>query len=132
MEAPRFLSEIFPQDQADLSWVPDGMDVSSAYRLAMRVSAYVKVADDGRHVYCDACNIPRILDRDSTNWNDLLVDIDTEIKLGPNNKLCVTYWDKLKHNYEEIDSDHKLLDVIDMYWEIRRLSLQVCVIKKDS
>ncbi|CAN6225151.1 unnamed protein product [Urochloa humidicola] len=37
MEAPRFLSEIFPQDQVDLSWVPDGMDASSAYRLAMRV-----------------------------------------------------------------------------------------------
>ncbi|CAN6301475.1 unnamed protein product [Urochloa humidicola] len=103
-----------------------------AYRLAMRVGAYVKLADDGSRVYCDACNIPRILDRDSTNWNDLLVDIDTEIKLGPNHKLRVTYWDKTKCSYEEIDSDKKLLDAIDMYWEIRRLSLQVCVMKKDG
>jgi len=28
--------------------------------------------------------------------------------------------------------DQKLIDAIDMYWEIRRLSLQVCVMKKDD
>jgi hypothetical protein len=38
----------------------------------------------------------------------------------------------MKRSYEEIDSDKKLLDAIDMYWEIRRLSLQVCVMKKDN
>ncbi|CAN6222238.1 unnamed protein product, partial [Urochloa humidicola] len=42
MEAPRFLSEIFPQDHVDLSWVPDGMDASSAFRLAMRAVRHVK------------------------------------------------------------------------------------------
>jgi hypothetical protein len=71
-------------------------------------------------------------DQDSTNWNDLIVDIGTQINLGSRHKLRVTYWDKMKRSYEEIDSDKKLLDAIDMYWEIRRLSLQVCVMKKDN
>ena len=34
--------------------------------------------------------------------------------------------------YEEINSDQKLLEAIDMYWDLRRLSLQVCVMKKDE
>ncbi|WVZ64280.1 hypothetical protein U9M48_013826 [Paspalum notatum var. saurae] len=55
MEPPRFFTEIFPEEHADLSWVPDG--------------------------------------------------------------------------YEEITSDQKFLHAIDMYWEIRRLSVQVCVMK---
>ena len=33
---------------------------------------------------------------------------------------------------EEIASDQKLLHAIDMYWEIRRLSVQVHVMKKDD
>jgi hypothetical protein len=65
----------------------------------------VKLHDDGTRVYCDACNIPMILDRDSTNWNDLIVDIGTQINLGSKHKLRVTYWDKMKCSYEEIDSD---------------------------
>ncbi|CAN6179435.1 unnamed protein product [Urochloa humidicola] len=52
--------------------------------------------------------------------------------LGCKHKLCVTYWDKSSRNYEEVTSDQKLLHAIDMYWEIRSLSLQVCVIKKDD
>ena len=88
-------------------------------------------ANDGRE-YCKACNIPNILDRDSTNWNDLLLEITTEIKLGSKQKLRVTYWDNMSHSYEEIDSDQKLLHAIDMYWDIRRLSVQVRVIRKDD
>jgi hypothetical protein len=33
----------------------------------MRVGAYVKINDDGGCEYCEACNIPKVLDRDSTN-----------------------------------------------------------------
>lgn len=73
----------------------------------------------------------RSLDRDCTNWNDFLLDIGTDVKLDSKHKLCsVPYWDKSSRCYEEITSDQKLLHAIDMYWEIRRLSLQVCVIKK--
>jgi hypothetical protein len=64
------------------------MDASAAYRITMRVGAYVKLNDDGTRVYCDACNIPMILDRDSTNLNDLIVDIGTQINWGLNTN-CV-------------------------------------------
>jgi len=66
-----------------------------SYRLAARVGAYVKFTDDDGRQYCEACNIPKILDRDSTNWNDLLLDISAEIKLGSKHKLRVTYWDNM-------------------------------------
>jgi hypothetical protein len=38
----------------------------------------------------------------------------------------------LSHSYEEITSDQKLLAAIDMYWEIRRLSLQVVMKNSES
>jgi hypothetical protein len=108
------------------------MDPNSSYRLAVRVGAYVKLTDDDGCEYCKACTIQKILDRDSTNWNDLLLEIATEIKLGSKQKLCVTYWDNISRSYEEIASDQKLLHAIDMYWDIRRLSVQVRVIGKDD
>ena len=52
----------------------------------MRVGAYVKFNDDGTRGYCNACNIPKILDRDSTKWNDLITKIGLEIKLGSKHK----------------------------------------------
>jgi hypothetical protein len=42
--------------------------------------------------YCEACNISKVLHRDSANWNDFLLDIGSEIKLGSKHKLCVTYY----------------------------------------
>jgi hypothetical protein len=41
------------------------MDLNSSYGLAVRVGAYVKLTDDDGREYCKACNIPKILDRDS-------------------------------------------------------------------
>ena len=98
----------------------------------MRVGAYINFTNDGTRVCCEACNIPKILDRDSTKWNDLITKIGLEIKLGSKHKLRVTYWDKVTRNNEDIASDQKLLHAIDMYWEIRRLSMQVHVMKKDD
>ncbi|CAL4915199.1 unnamed protein product [Urochloa decumbens] len=49
---PRFFSDIFPENHADVSWVPDGMDPNSSYRLAVRVGAYVKLTDDDGCEYC--------------------------------------------------------------------------------
>ncbi|PAN51818.2 hypothetical protein PAHAL_9G594300 [Panicum hallii] len=76
--------------------------------------------------------VAKILDRDMSNWNDLLTELATDINLGSYHKLRVTYWDKMSRNYDEITFDQKLLHAIDMYWEIRRLSLQVCVIKTND
>jgi hypothetical protein len=108
------------------------MDPNSSYRFAVRVGAFVKLTEGGKCEYCDACNIAKVLDRDTTNWNDLLLDIGTEIKIDSKHKLRVTYWDNMSHSYEEIDSDNKLLHAIDMYWEIRRLSVLVRVMIKDD
>jgi hypothetical protein len=38
----------------------------------------------------------------------------------------------MSRSYEEFDYDNKLLHAIDMYWEIRRLSVQVRVMIKDD
>jgi hypothetical protein len=98
------------------------MDANAAYRLPKRVCTYVKLNDDGTHVYCDACNIPMILDPNSTNWSDMIVDIGTQINLGSVHKLCVTYWDKMNRTYEEIDfywhvlGDKKAL-ITSVYYE---------------
>ena len=53
------------------------MDPNSSYRFAARVGAFIKLTEDGKREYCDACNIAKILDRDTTNWNDLLLEIGT-------------------------------------------------------
>jgi len=52
----------------------------------VRVGAYINFTNDGTRVCCEACNIPKILDRDSTNWNDLVTEIDSKIKLGSKHK----------------------------------------------
>ena len=62
----------------------------------------------------------------------MLLDISAEIKLGSKHKLRVTYWEKMSHTYEMITSNLKLLHAIDMYWDIRRLSVQVRVIRNDG
>ena len=48
------------------------MDPNLSYWFAARVGAFVKLTEDGKREYCDACNFAKILDRDTTNWNDLL------------------------------------------------------------
>jgi hypothetical protein len=103
------------------------MDPSSSYRLVVHVGAYVKFLDDGTREYCNASNIAKILDRDSTNWNDVLIDISTEIKLSSNHKLRVTYWDKLSHSYEEITSDQKLNCFLPFCSCKRMLELDGCI-----
>ena len=52
--------------------------------------------------------------------------------LGHKHKLDVTFLNKMSRVHEEINSDQKLLEAIDIYWDLRRLSLQVCVMKKDE
>ena len=96
------------------------MDPNSSYRLAVRVGAYVKINDDGSREYCEALNIAKILDRDISNWDDMLNELATDINLGCNHKLRVTYWDKMSRNYEEIASDQKLLHA-------KRMILNLCM-----
>ena len=48
----------------------------------------MKFTDDDGREYCEACNIPKILYTDSTNWNDLLLNLGVEIKLGSKHIVC--------------------------------------------
>lgn len=58
---------------------------------------------------------------------DFLSDLDAETPRGTNQALNVRFWNKVKGIYEEISSDSTLLAAIDMYWEIRKLSVTVAV-----
>ena len=51
------------------------MDPNLSYRFAVRVGIYVKLTDDDGREYCRTCKMLKILDRDSTNWNDLLLKL---------------------------------------------------------
>ena len=53
------------------------MGPNLSYRFVAHVGAFVKLTEDGKREYCDTSNIAKILDRDTTNWNDLLLEIDT-------------------------------------------------------
>ena len=48
---------------------------NSSYRFAVQVGVYVKLTDDDGREYCRTCKMLKILDRDSTNWNDLLLKL---------------------------------------------------------
>jgi hypothetical protein len=68
---PRFI-QIIPYPRVHSDYVSVyicicRMDPNSSYRFAARVGAFVKLTEDGNHEYCDACNIAKVLDRDTTN-----------------------------------------------------------------
>ncbi|CAN6352505.1 unnamed protein product [Urochloa humidicola] len=116
----------------DLSWVPDGclrMDRSAACRLSIRIPNYEMHGTQ-------LCHSTRekiwVRDKDKISWMDFYADLDVEIKPGSNQSLSVSFWDKVKSEYSEIDSDSSLLAAIDMYWDIRKLPLIVSTINQPN
>lgn len=103
------------------------MDPGVAYRVDVRVGAYVEFTDDGRQEYHVSRDINWVLDRDTSCFLDLLKDLDDEVRHGSNQTLAVTIWNKKCSRYTEVASDSALLDAFDMYWDIRRLPLVVSV-----
>lgn len=71
-----------------------------------------------------------VLDRDCVNFKDLSEELDQEIKHGLNQKLLITFWDKVSHSFAEINHDTSLLTAIDMYWDERRLPVMISVVCK--
>ncbi|KAM0910306.1 hypothetical protein ACQ4PT_014248 [Festuca glaucescens] len=106
-----------------LSWVPHGMDNSSATRIDVRVCAYAEVGDDGAQNWHSTRNELKVLDRDCVNFKDFSEALDQEIKHGLNQKLLITFWDKISNSFAEINHDTSLLTTIDMYWDERRLPI---------
>lgn len=69
------------QDASSSSFCPHmcRMDPNSSQRLVVRVGAYVKLSDDDGQEYCKPFNNQKILNMDSTNWNDLLLEISKKL-----------------------------------------------------
>ncbi|EEC83548.1 hypothetical protein OsI_29170 [Oryza sativa Indica Group] len=86
----------------DVSWVSEGMDGTSACRVAVELGPFVEFTDNGRPEFHVTKKINWVLDRDTICWIDLMSDLDVEIA-----------------------SDSALLHAFDMYWEQRRLPLVV-------
>ncbi|CAL4948880.1 unnamed protein product [Urochloa decumbens] len=80
----------------NLSWVPAGMDRSSACRVAVQIPAYVELPCEEYHV---TSNIKLIIDKDTTNWVDFLAELDAEVKHGKRQELHVSFWDKARNEY---------------------------------
>ncbi|KAM0854691.1 hypothetical protein ACQ4PT_050281 [Festuca glaucescens] len=113
-----------------MSWVPDGMDSSSTIRIDVRVCAYAEFVDNGTQVWHSTRDELKVLDRNCVNFKDFSEELDQEIKHGLNQKLLITFWDKVSHSFEEINLDTSLLTVIDMYWDERRLPIMVSIVCK--
>src|SRR5207244_1085935 len=103
------------------------MDRSTACRIAVCMWEYVEICDDGRQVSHSTRDFQLVVDRDTTNVKDLLVDLSMEVKHGTNQGMTLTYWNKRNSIYSTISSDSQLLDALDLYWDIRRLPLIVTV-----
>jgi len=54
------------------------MDRTSACIIALRVSDYVEIRDDGRHLTHRTRNFELVVDRDTTNFKDLSDDIEVD------------------------------------------------------
>jgi hypothetical protein len=106
------------------------MDCSSATRIDVRVCAYAEFCDNGTQVWHPTRDELKVVDRDCANFKDFSEELDQEIKHGPSQKLLITYWDRVRQSFAEINHDTLLLTAIDMYWDERRLPIMVSVVSK--
>ena len=91
------------------------MDLTSAYRLAIRVPAYVEQRPDGLDDYHVTANYMRVVDKDKFNWMGFHELLGEEIVHGVDQELQVTFFDKTKDETVRIDSDSALLHAFDVY-----------------
>ncbi len=103
------------------------MDPQSACRVAIRVADYVEQRMDGKDDYHVTSDIVRVFNKDTLCWMDLQEMLNDEIVHGQDQVLCATFFDKNQKKYVVLDSDSVLLGAFDMYWDIRRLPIQVHV-----
>ena len=70
------------------------MDCSSCRRVDARVCAYPKSGNDGTHVWHPCSDKLKIVDRDFLNLKYFREEL--EIKHGVDQKIVITFWDKVK------------------------------------
>ena len=81
------------------------MDSSSATRIAVWVCAYAEIGDNGTQVWNQTRDELKFFDRDCVNFKDFSDELDVEIKHGLDQKLLITFWDKVGHSFAEINHD---------------------------
>ncbi|CAL4984030.1 unnamed protein product [Urochloa decumbens] len=116
-----------PSQPVNLEWVPEGMDLSSACRVALHIPNYVEISNGGRHISHGNRDFQLVVDRDTTNLKDLSADISALVKHGINQGMNLTFWDNEICTHSALTSDSILMDAFDMYWELRRLPLIVTI-----
>jgi hypothetical protein len=92
------------------------MDHDSSIRVAIRIAPYEQLVDSVRVLLHDSKKFTWIVDKDRMSWMDLYADLEDKIKHYVMQKLIVTFWDKICHEYKEIDFDSTLLAAFDMHW----------------
>src|SRR5438128_969069 len=81
------------------------MDRSSTTRIDVRVCAYSENVDDGSQVWHPTRHVLKVIDKDLLNFRDFGEELSEEIKHGRNQKLCITFWDKVSNLFTEINHD---------------------------
>jgi hypothetical protein len=103
------------------------MDSSSACRLYVRIPNYAEVTDDGSTTVDPINYLNLVVDRDRTNVKDITDEIATGMKLGTNQGMPISFWNKRMSKFCSLSSDALLMEAMNLYWDMRRVPLYVDV-----
>ncbi|KAI4963027.1 hypothetical protein ZWY2020_020483 [Hordeum vulgare] len=112
----------------NLTWVPERMDGSTT-RIDVECVRMLNLVIMG-HKFGIQLGMTESCEADCVNFKDFSEELDEEIKHGLNQKLLITFWDKVSRSFAEINHDTLLLTAIDMYWDERKLPIMVSVVCK--
>ena len=102
------------------------MDSSSARILYVRIPNYAEITDDGSTTVHPINYLNLVVDRDRTNVKDITDEIAAGMKLGTNQRMSSSFWNKRMSKFCSLSSDALLMEAMDLYWDMR-VSLYVDV-----
>lgn len=91
------------------------MDSSSACRLYVLIPNYVEVCDDGSTRVHPTNYLNLVVNRDRTNVKDVTEEIAEGVKLGMNQGMSISFWNKRMSKFCNLTSDALLLEAMDLY-----------------
>ncbi|TVU23223.1 hypothetical protein EJB05_30190, partial [Eragrostis curvula] len=95
-EVQPIFSSVLPRQ---MKWLPKGMDPSSTCRVLVKVPAYVELPVEDYHV---TENLRFVMDKDTTNWMDLLADLKSKIKKRTTKKAPVDASNQLEDGSSQV------------------------------
>jgi hypothetical protein len=93
----------------------------------VRIPNYVEVTDDGSTTVHPINYLNFVVDRDRTNVKDITDEIAAGMKLGTNQGMSISFWNKRMSKFCNLSSDALLMEAMDLYWDMRRVPLYVDV-----